>query len=92
MKTNYFLVPFALMALHAAAQQQGDPKLTEIWSVSLAHLIAVPLRNYDHDISGTVGHALATEPRFRCQRRGFVECERYNADPDPKTLWFEKHL
>lgn len=23
---------------------------------------------------------------------GFVECERYNADPDPKTLWFEKRL
>jgi GNAT superfamily N-acetyltransferase len=23
---------------------------------------------------------------------GFVECERYNADPDPRTLWFEKRL
>lgn len=23
---------------------------------------------------------------------GFVECHRYNADPDPKTLWFEKAL
>lgn len=23
---------------------------------------------------------------------GFVECERYNADPDPKTLWFERRL
>jgi len=32
MKTNCFLLPVALMALHAAAQDQGDPKLTEIWS------------------------------------------------------------
>ena len=23
---------------------------------------------------------------------GFRECERYNADPDPKTLWFERAL
>lgn len=23
---------------------------------------------------------------------GFVECDRYNADPDPKTMWFEKRL
>jgi len=23
---------------------------------------------------------------------GFVECARYNADPDPKTIWFEKNL
>jgi GNAT superfamily N-acetyltransferase len=23
---------------------------------------------------------------------GFTECARYNADPDPKTLWFEKRL
>ncbi|MBX3375848.1 MAG: GNAT family N-acetyltransferase [Phycisphaeraceae bacterium] len=23
---------------------------------------------------------------------GFTECERYNADPDPKTLWFERTL
>lgn len=23
---------------------------------------------------------------------GFVECARYNDDPDPRTLWFEKHL
>lgn len=23
---------------------------------------------------------------------GFVECNRYNADPDPRTLWFERTL
>lgn len=23
---------------------------------------------------------------------GFVECPRYNADPDPRTMWFEKRL
>jgi GNAT superfamily N-acetyltransferase len=23
---------------------------------------------------------------------GFVECERYNSDPDPRTLWFELAL
>lgn len=23
---------------------------------------------------------------------GFVECERYNGDPDPKTIWMEKRL
>jgi len=23
---------------------------------------------------------------------GFIECPRYNADPDPKTMWFERAL
>jgi len=23
---------------------------------------------------------------------GFIECARYNSDPDPKTVWFEKRL
>lgn len=38
-----------------------------------------------------------TAPKFAAaiglyRALGFVECERYNADPDPKTLWFEKRL
>lgn len=38
-----------------------------------------------------------TAPEFACaislyRSLGFVECARYNADPDPRTLWFEKRL
>jgi putative acetyltransferase len=38
-----------------------------------------------------------TAPKFAAaialyRSLGFVECARYNADPDPKTLWFEKRL
>jgi GNAT superfamily N-acetyltransferase len=38
-----------------------------------------------------------THPKFHAaialyRGVGFVECERYNADPDPKTLWFERRL
>ncbi len=38
-----------------------------------------------------------TAPKFAAaialyRSLGFVECGRYNTDPDPKTLWFEKRL
>lgn len=38
-----------------------------------------------------------TAPKFAAaialyRSLGFVECERYNADPDPKTMWFERGL
>lgn len=38
-----------------------------------------------------------TDPKFAAaialyRSLGFTECDRYNADPDPKTLWFEKAL
>ncbi|MES2775972.1 MAG: DUF1080 domain-containing protein [Bacteroidota bacterium] len=32
MKTNCFLLTLTILAISAAAQSQGDPKLTEIWS------------------------------------------------------------
>ena len=50
----------------------------------------------------TLGYTLMkldtdTAPKFAAaialyRSLGFTECERYNADPDPKTLWFEKQL
>ena len=38
-----------------------------------------------------------TAPKFAAaialyRSLGFVECERYNADPDPKTIWMDKRL
>lgn len=38
-----------------------------------------------------------TAPKFAAAIKlyrslGFTECERYNDDPDPKTLWFERRL
>ena len=38
-----------------------------------------------------------TDPKFAAaialyRDMGFTECDRYNADPDPKTLWFECRL
>lgn len=45
------------------------------------------LMKLDTDTAPKFGAAIALYRSL-----GFVECERYNADPDPKTLWFEKRL
>ncbi|MFN7019806.1 MAG: GNAT family N-acetyltransferase [Phycisphaerales bacterium] len=54
------------------------------------------------DEARTAGYTLMkldtdTAPKFDAaiglyRAMGFTECERYNADPDPKTLWFERRL
>jgi GNAT superfamily N-acetyltransferase len=54
------------------------------------------------DEARTIGYTVMkldtdTAPKFAAaiglyRSLGFVECERYNADPDPKTLWFELRL
>lgn len=54
------------------------------------------------DEARTAGYALMkldtdAAPKFAAaislyRSMGFTECERYNADPDPKTLWFERRV
>lgn len=45
------------------------------------------LMKLDTDTAPKFAAAIALYRSF-----GFIECDRYNADPDPKTLWFEKQL
>jgi putative acetyltransferase len=55
-----------------------------------------------HDEAKVLGYTVMkldsdTDSRFAAaldlyRSLGFTECERYNADPDPKTVWYELRL
>lgn len=75
------------MYVRPSARGHGIGRLLAERLIADARAIGYTLIKLDSD----------TDPRFSAaialyRTLGFTECPRYNADPDPKTLWFEMRL
>jgi putative acetyltransferase len=75
------------MYVRPAARGHGIGRLLAERLLTDARTLGYTLMKLDSDTDARFAAAIALYRTL-----GFTECERYNADPDPKTLWFEKQL